>query len=280
MSERINELLTLTARAQKMELVNEEIALSIYMEIFEKYTPKISRVYESAIRLLEKRDRLEEGYQICSQAIELIKEDEISGQLERFEDIARRLKRKMEEQGIVVEPPRKKSPYKSILLIFGSIILMTAVFLFATPQGRIIINLEEKNSIPVNQPNHDSTETTEQAQYPITAKMIKFAVKSIKREEEVVDANIFLDGETIGMGLITLGKNKEQGKELINKFLTYLGAAAATEYDELQPPKDQYYGEIYNFYELVISVANGNTDSAIYLKGTKSTSGSSIYYRE
>lgn len=40
MSERMNELFTLTQKAQKMEMINEEKALELYLEIFENYTPK------------------------------------------------------------------------------------------------------------------------------------------------------------------------------------------------------------------------------------------------
>ena len=163
MSERMNELFTLTQKAQKMEMINEEIALNLYLEIFEKYTPKISKTYDSAIRLLEKRHRFDEALKICNQAIELIKVSEISGTIEKFESIKVRLDRKIAEQAPDLDHLPKKKFKPTWKHALGFILIFLVFFLilrFTTPFGALDVNLDGKDSLEngeslYTEPNED-----------------------------------------------------------------------------------------------------------------------------
>ncbi len=170
MSEKMAEMLNLMQRAEKMEYANEELAFKLYIELFENYSPKISKPYESAIRLYEKRDKLAEALNIANRAIEMIETDQMTAGLERFTELASRIERKMAEKGIAPMREKKKMSKSSVLTIIFSVLLFTLIMIFATPYGRILVNLDGKQGME----NGIFKTNDEYKKYPITKKNDRF----------------------------------------------------------------------------------------------------------
>ena len=288
MSERMNELYTLTQKAQKMELINEEIALSIYQEIFDNYTPKISKTYESGIRLLEKRHRYDEALSICTRAIELIKEDKISGTLDRFETIKERLERKNKElhpEPVVPEKKSFKINYKIILLCFIALAIGVYLFKLSNPYEEIDVNLEGKEALEGANQVFDTSKpgetTSDEVEYPITESMIEIASNEGLKNADVNNISIIPQNETIGIGiLVEAGTSEKRCKEIATDLVKMLAGAASASYSDIKGPGIGSLGEIYDYYELVISVGTGIKEDEIIARGTKNKASSSIYWRK
>lgn len=279
MSEKMGEMLTLMQRAEKMEYVNEEIAFNLYLELFEKYEPQVSKPYESAIRLLEKRDRLQEALNIANRAIVLINNNQMTSSTERFSELSDRIEKKMREQGITpIKNKSKNTNLKSILIILAVVVVIFAITLFATPYGKIFIQFGEKEGLDDNGGMLNRSE--EYKNYPITQRMIDYAVNNSERNDAVVQTTITVDRRTIGLGIVTKEKDSQKGRELVKEALSYLAAAAKAEYQDLDAPSEESLGGLYLHYDLVISVGTGVSEKTFYLHGTMNGGGKKIYYRE
>jgi len=283
MSERMNELYTLTQKAQKMEMINEELSLNLYLEIFEKYTPKISKTYESAIRLLEKRQRLSEALAICDKAIELIRADEVSGIAEKFETTKIRLERKIKELEPEVTGKNKKGFQlkKQHFLFAGLIILLIfALLKFTTPFDDLEVDLEGKDSLDNGSSVFNETTESPDKIYPVTDEMIDFATTELKKNTEVKEAIIMPQEDTLGIAIIVLGgTSTERAQELAEIYLKALSGIASTTYDELKAPSRESLGELYDFYKLVITVGTSVKEEDYIATGQKALGAQSIYWK-
>lgn len=283
MSERMNELFTLTQKAQKMELINEEIALKLYIEIFENYTPKISKTYESAIRLLEKRHRYSEALSICERAIDLIKQQEVSGTVDRFEATQQRLLRKIKElEPEVTTPVKKAFKLKPQHMIVSLVILgvLFAIIRFATPYGDLDVNLEGKDSLEGGESLYKETTDKEEITFPITERMIEIATNELLKNNDAKAADVIPQDQTLGIAIIvTVGTDADRSKALAEIYLKALAGAAAAEYDALKAPSGDSLGALYDYYELVISVGTSTAVEDLIAKGTKVRAASAIYWR-
>jgi hypothetical protein len=283
MSEKMNELFNLTQKAQKMERINEELALELYLEIFRDYTPKISKTYESAIRLLEKRHRLQEALNICNTAIHLIKEDQISGTLEKFEIIRSRLEKKIESEK-PPEPEKKPLPLKSILIVLGLVVIMLLVFQFTKPYEDLNVNLEGKEALEGGESfvgTSKDDENTPEALYPITDGMIQVTSNEAFKLYDVSDISITPQNGTIGLGIIVEpGTDANRSKEIAAYVLKALSGAASANYKELNGPTKDSLGDLYNYYELVISIGTSTEADDIIARGSKNVDASNIYWRK
>lgn len=283
MSERMNELFTLTQKAQKMELINEEIALKLYIEIFENYTPKISKTYESAIRLLEKRHRYQEALAICERAIDLIKQQEVSGTVDRFESTQQRLLRKIKELEPELIVPVKKSfklhaRHVIIALIFVGVLV--AIIRFATPYGDLDVNLEGKDSLEGGEGLYRESTDKEEKTFPVTERMIEIATNELLKNIDAKAADVIPQEQTLGIAIIvTAGTDADRSKVLAEIYLRALAGAAAAEYDELKAPNADSLGDLYDYYELVISVGTSTAEEDLVARGTKVRAASAIYWR-
>ena len=284
MSERTNELYILTQKAQKMEMINEEVALKIYLDIFENYTPKISKTYESAIRLLEKRQRFSEALKICDQAIELINKDEVSGIVEKFETSKTRIERKILEQAPeATKVAKKKFMLKKhhVILTIGLIALVYFLVRFTTPYGDLNVDLEGKEALEGGENVFNESTDPETQKYVITEDMIDVATREIKKNIETVDAGIIPQEDTLGIAIIVSGgTTSERGKELAEAYLKSLAGAASAAYSELAGPKSNSLGEIYDYYELVITVGTGVEEDTYIAEGTKNKGADDIIWRK
>ncbi|MDO4800049.1 MAG: hypothetical protein Q4A52_05980 [Bacillota bacterium] len=282
MSEKLSELLSLSQRAEKMEYVNEESALQLYVDIFARFEPKVSKTYDSAIRLLEKRDRLEEALVIADKALAQIRAQEMSSSPEKYLEARERLERKLRERGIDPDA-RKGKPirWQMVLALVGLVVVLILVLLFATPYGRILVNLDGKQSLENGEQIYSQKE---KPQFPITERMIDFATKNIKRENGVIGAHITVQEATVGVGILTSSADVDRAKELVLSYLRYLSGAAAAEYPELNPSRAEdsgdRLGKLYQHYDLVIAVGTGTNEESIYLKGTMNAGGDRIIYRD
>ncbi len=273
MSEKMSEMFALMQRAEKMEYVNESVAYDLYVKLFKEYEPQVSAPYEAAIRLYEKRGMLVEAHDIADRAIQMIQNNMMTAPVEKFEDIKKRLERKMAEQGI---SPLKKSDdgkfLKQVLLIFAIVLALFTILLFATPYGRVLIRLEEKEgSIGLD---HEAMGVEAYKKYPITKKMIKYATNSVLRNDEVAVATIDVQSGKISMQLVVV---KIEGSDVLvetdlalgevfaNELATHLGVAASKEYDDLDPPVEGELGELYDYYDVEVLVTSGDPDIDPYL---------------
>lgn len=291
MSERLNELYILTQKAQKMERINEEIALDIYLEIFENYQPIISKTYESAIRLLEKRHRYQEALQICERAIEGIKNDEMSGLIEKFENNKDRIVRKMAAE-TPEEPISEKKTfhfninYKVAGIALVVILVIIGIFRLSQPYDDLNVNLDGKEAIDGGDQIFDESKEGPDADqndyqdYVITDSMISIATTEGKRYTEVDDITLSAQEENIGLGiLVTLGTSETKAKEIAITTLKSLAGAASAEYKDLKSPSINQMGGLYDYYEVIVTVGYGTDEDSFIVKGTKSRGSSEMYWR-
>ncbi len=284
MSEKTNELYMLTQKAQKMEMINEEVALKIYIDIFENYKPKISKTYESAIRLLEKRQRFTEALKICDQAIELINKDEVSGVVEKFETSKIRIERKIQEQEPgEIQSTKKKFVLKKQHVIFTIVLLALIYFLvrFTTPYGDLNVNLEGKGSLEGGEGIYKDSTEPQNEKYVITEDMIGIATRQIKKYIEVLDAGIIPQNGTLGIAIVvSAGTSADRGQALALSYLKSLSGAAAATYNDLSGPTKDSLGEIYDYYGLVITVGTGIEKETFIAEGTKNKGSKSVDWRK
>ena len=283
MSERMNELFTLTQKAQKMEMINEEIALNLYLEIFEKFTPKISKTYDSAIRLLEKRHRFTEALQICTQAIELIKAAEISGTVDKFESIKTRLERKISElEPTQQEPNKKKFKLKWQHVLIGILVLVGfyLILRFTTPFGDLNVNLDGKESLGNGEGFEKESDEKPEKAFPITDEMIEYATNALLKNTEVRGADIIPQEDTLGIAIIVYGGTSDiRSKELAEQYLRDLSIIASVTYDDLKAPSKEELGELYDYYNLIISVGTSTSPEDAVSNGQMNKGASSIYWQ-
>lgn len=279
-------MLNLTQRAAKMEVVNEDVALNLYLEVFRDYEPNVISVYESAIRLLEKRDRLLEALDIVDRGIGMINEDLMSkNHKEKFLDIKKRLTRKIKSHGIKVPAPKKNNKILvSLIGIFGIVMIIIGLLVLLSPPDRNIHantlmttdedeeNSQEKKSD--NKKSPGSSETPEDTtsdrddwtRFQITSRIIEYTTKNIARDSAVKQVIITTDKDILNISIITHKKDMEKAKELTKKCLGYIGSAAAKEYSKLSAPRGGKLGQIFEFYKLDMTVATGAADSTVYLR--------------
>ncbi|MGX8795530.1 hypothetical protein ACR6HW_05395 [Fusibacter sp. JL298sf-3] len=285
-SEKLNELFLLEQKAQKMELINEEVALKLYREIFESYTPKISRTYESTIRLLEKRQCYDEALVICDRAISGISANEVSGVLSKFEIIKSRLEDKNKQTPVAPTseraPKRRKFGKKHLIALLLTLIFVVFLIKYTVPERELNVNLEGKESLDGGEvlfPDKEKEDPTKT--YPITEDMMAVAYGSISKLIEVADAEVIPQEDTLGIVIIVKGgTDEDRSKEIAELYLKSLSGAAAATYDDLTGPTDESLGTLYDFYELIVVVGTTKDEKDAIAKGTKVKGAGKIYWRK
>lgn len=113
---------------------------------------------------------------------------------------------------------------------------------------------------------------------PITKSMIDIAVKETQSMMGVKQAGIIVQKDVVGMVVIlNPGATKAQAKAATEVFVKALARAAAAENKELSAPGMVGYGELFDYYTLIV-VAGENYDNLI-LKGSKNARALGIYWR-
>jgi hypothetical protein len=126
------------------------------------------------------------------------------------------------------------------------------------------------------------SETTEppEIEYPITSDMIEAASNALLINHDVLQADIFPQDDTLGIAIIIApGTDENRAQELAKLYLETLAGAASATYSELSGPTSSSLGEIFDYYDLVISIGTGPSEEELIARGTKNAAQSDIYWR-
>ncbi|AUM64500.1 hypothetical protein C0R09_08130 [Brevibacillus laterosporus] len=119
---------------------------------------------------------------------------------------------------------------------------------------------------------HEGQTKTEEEQTKIQIEdaIINRVADDMKKREFVKDAAIIVDKDRVSLAVIVdYTVNKETVKRIGDNFVRTLGVAAGGKF-----PEKDYYGEVYDYYDLIITVAT--PDETIISTGAKVTNVSSI----
>lgn len=290
--QKLQELYKLHERAKRFErLGNDTEALNIYMEIHENFFANTSDLYERPAVILEKKHRFQEAIDMCEKAIELIKDDKISGTVEQFEKRITKIQARMK----VASPEKKDEAKKSFSLkwnpkdwvlsdwvkFVGFILIVSAGLYYFLPSD----NGYEDVYIDMSEMERESElegsmfKEKEPSEFLITESMVETAVNIVKTNIEVVDASISQQEGTLGFGIITEpGTSKDKSENLAIEFIKALAGVASAEYTDLSGPNALSLGELYKHYDIVIAV--GDSPENIIAKGTKNKNANLINWRD
>lgn len=113
---------------------------------------------------------------------------------------------------------------------------------------------------------------------PITKTMIDAATKEVQAMPGVKQAGIIVQKDVVGFVVITNpGTSKAQAKNACEVFVKGLARAAATENTDLKGPGLIGYGELFDYYTLLVVAGEGNEN--LILKGSKNPKVLGIYWR-
>ncbi|OAJ75115.1 hypothetical protein AYJ08_05715 [Brevibacillus sp. SKDU10] len=128
-----------------------------------------------------------------------------------------------------------------------------------------------QQAITSNAQNEEQPKTQEdQPKIQIEDAIIKRVTDDMKKRDFVKDAAITLDKGRVSLAVIVdYTVNKDTAKRIGDNFVRTLGAAAGGKF-----PEKDYYGEVYDYYDLLITVAT--PDETIISTGAKVKNVSSI----
>ncbi len=287
--QKLQELYKLHERAKRMErLGNDDEALNIYLQIHEDFFANTSDLYERPAVILEKKHRFDEAIALCQKAIALIQDDKITGTVEQFEKRIRKIEERMGKSKSSSENTSKENRFdprnwKTAEWVKATFIILcagAALFLLLPKESGyedVYIDMSEmdRESELEGSPFKESEPTD----YVITESMISVAIATVTSNADVINASVTTSEDTIGFGIITQpGTTKDRCEALAVDFVKSLSSAAAFEYPDLNGPNALAFGEIYNYYDIVIAV--GDTPENIISKGTKNKSSNLINWRD
>lgn len=288
--QKLQEIYKLHERAKRMERLGSDTeALDIYMQIHENYFANTSDLYERPAVILEKKHRFEEAIQMCEKAISLIQEDKISGTVEQFEKRIEKIKARMEKDA----PKKVENKKPSFRLnpkewkladwvkVVGLILIVAGGLYYILPKESAYDDVYIDMSEMERESELEGSMFTEpdESEYVITENMIELAKNVITTNIEVVDATIAPQDGTIGFGIITSpGTSKDRSEALAIEFIKALAGVASTTYNDLSGPNALSLGELYQHYDIVISV--GDSPDNIIAKGTKNKGSNLINWRD
>ncbi|MBG9788748.1 hypothetical protein [Brevibacillus laterosporus] len=115
-----------------------------------------------------------------------------------------------------------------------------------------------------------NVQSEEQPKIQIEDSTIKRVIDDVKQRDFVKDAAITVDKNKASLAVIVdYTVNKETAKRIGDNFVRTLGSAAGGKF-----PEKDYYGEVYDYYDLIITVAT--PDETIISTGAKVTNAPSI----
>ena len=280
--EEMNEMFQLNEKAKAMDrLGNEDKALEIYLEILERFHPHLLANFERPAIILEKRKKYEEAIAICEKAIKLIEEEKISGDKERCLSRLQRLNSKLSPEKLNTSEGKKNFNYKVVVgfLLFASVIGFLIFSSRKSSYEDLYIDTSEMERKSELEGSMFSGEEEPEDLPEVTAEMVAIAVKSIIDDSSVENANVAIDSDTLGFAIfVKEGTEKSKCEDLGNKFVKALSSAASLKNLDLSPPTPISYGELYEYYDVIISV--GVNSENIIAKGTMLKKSSKIHWRE
>jgi len=283
--EQMNEMLKLNEKAKKMDrLGNEDAALELYLEILDNYHPSLYANFERPAIILEKKHRYKEALEICQRAVELIEEEKISGDKEKCISRVEKLKAKVEPADLPSPKKEKKSNKKRSIIIAIIFALGVIAYLILSAQSQyddVYVDMSEleRESELEGDVFREETPDEDEELPEITEGMIEFATKAVKINLQVTNANIAVNGNTIGFAIfVSPGTSQSKGEELGEEMVKALGAAASTTHLDITPPSPVSFGGLYKDYDVIVSVGTSSTD--IIAKGTKTKSAKKMNWRK
>ncbi len=283
--EQMNEMLKLNEKAKKMDrLGNEDAALELYLEILDNYHPNLYANFERPAIILEKKHRYKEALEICQRAVELIEEEKISGDKDKCISRVEKLKAKVEPADLPSPKKEKKSTKKRSIIVAIIFSLGVIAYLILSAQSQYddvyvdMSELERENELEGDVFREETPE--EEAELPeITESMVEIATKSVTVNIDVTNANVAVNGNTIGFAIfVSPGTSKKRGEELGEDMVKALGAAASATHLDIIPPSPVSFGGLYKDYDVIVSVGTSSTD--IIAKGTKTKSAKKMNWRK
>ena len=282
----MNEMLKLNEKAKKMDrLGNEDTALELYLEILDNYHPSLYSNFERPAIILEKKRRYQEALEICQRALELIEDENISGDTDKCQHRIDKLTEKITPNEDLPAPKEKKKNKKS------SSIVMAIVFAIGVIAYLIINSHSQYDDVYVDMSELERESELEGSVFreedpdqeeeltEVTEGMIEFAQKAVEINFDVTQANVAVNGNTIGFAIIVSpGTDKEACKKRGEEMIRALGAAASTTHIGVTPPSPVTFGGLYKEYDIIVSVGTSSKD--IIAKGTKTTSAKKINWRK
>jgi len=252
--------------------------LEIYKEIHNDFLPNSSSLYKRPAVLYEKEKKYKEAYDLCITAIELINNDKISGTTESFEKMAQILEKKLNDKKPITLKKKNLLPKIGIGGIIFLILFSSLAYYLSIKENaydNIQIDLSEMKKLAPAE-NIDETPNS----YPITNDMIVKAKKNITSNSSVKESAILYDNSSIAFGiLVNEGTSYSESKKLCEGFVKELGKIACAKYN-LKNPAINYFGEIYDYYSIYISIGTSNNESDLILKAYKIKGADEIKYKQ
>ncbi|QIC06159.1 hypothetical protein GOP56_11405 [Brevibacillus sp. 7WMA2] len=155
---------------------------------------------------------------------------------------------------------------RGTLILLLSFIGFISAFTLDKPTG-----LSSQQATTSKVQNEEQTKTEEeQPKIQIEDAIIKRVTDDVKKRDFVKDAAIIVDKDRVSLAVIVgYAVNKETAKRIGNNFVRTLGSAAGG-----KSPEKDYYGEVYDYYDLIITVAT--PDETIISTGAKVTNAPGI----
>lgn len=283
--EKLSIMYNLTEKAKAMEKIgNDDKALELYLELINDHHPHVSHVFERASVILEKKRRYDEAIEICNRAIDLIKQEKISGNVATFQSRINRIDEKNSVNKPTVDEPVKKTfklDRHKVIRGGGLLLVIGILFFIFMPRPS---NYEDLY-IDMSEMERESelegsifTEADAESLPAITAEMIDTANNILLKNVDVQDVSINVGEDTIGFAILTsFGTSKSRSEELGELYMVALSQSVASKNNEISGPSALSFGEIYDYYDVIISVGPSTDD--IVAKGTKVKSSNKLVWR-
>lgn len=170
-----------------------------------------------------------------------------------------------------------KSEWMAMGIVVGTIVIL-AVAIANKPKSQFEIAFDTSAFEWSQDITTDISEENKKDLPPITATMIDAAVKRTKSMPGVLMAGIMVQENVVGFIVMTTPEaDRKQAKEASETFIKALASAAAAENKDLRGPGPIGYGELFDYYALLV-VAGENYDNLL-IKGSKNPKAPGIYWR-
>lgn len=174
-----------------------------------------------------------------------------------------------------------RKPSKSEWLALGIIvttIILLMVAIANKPKSQFEIAFDTSGFEWSQDITTDISEENKKDLPPITASMIDAAVKKTQTMPGVRMAGVIVQKNVVGFIVMTTPEaDRKQAKEASETFIKALASAAAAENKDLSGPGPIGYGELFDYYALIV-VAGENYDNLL-LKGSKNPKAPGVFWR-
>lgn len=168
---------------------------------------------------------------------------------------------------IMIETDKKNK--KIMLILFLSFILLT-IFSFGQLPSAFTEFIELRAEENIDALEDGKEIFTEDENLPeISEESIEIAINDVKKNIEVKDIVIIINGSEIAFGiLLDPTTSKSNAKDISEELVNTLSSIVSSNFDLKKPESIGYpHGELYDYYSIIISA--GGNDTEIIAKGKK-----------